>query len=274
MKAKAREAYINLDADFDGTKPESIIKYLKKICVGDENNKIKLLYIVTDGVIDKDSALKCSKLNKDMHYETVVFHVLNENLKKIDLSVATSFFKSRCVMYRNGKLFDHADISKEFDYDKVNIYNFLAERNQLRSYVKLKFINKSHQDEDASEEIKKLSNLKDRLLDELSWEKVSKGYKLVYLETKDRNLFLRKIVNTNWYEILNATVYADEFDIEKSMSALINYIVSNVGSYSFDVLKFDTKFNFVTNNRNAIRLNVLKQKKSKNELKAKLVKQS
>ncbi|AEE09498.1 P94-like protein [Cotesia vestalis bracovirus] len=254
-EGKAREAYIDLDADFDGTKPESIIKYLKKICVGDENNKIKLLYIVTDGMIDKDSALKCSKLNKDMHYETVVFHVLNENLKKIDLSAATSFFKSRCVMYRNGKLFDNADISKEFDYDKVNINNFLAERNQLRSYVKLKFINKSHQDEDASEEIKKLSNLKDRLLDELSWEKVSMGYKLVYLETKDRNLFLREFVKTDWYQNLDATVYVDKIDINESISSLINYIVSGSKFYSFNALNFDTKFeNSVKEERNLITL--------------------
>nr|CCQ19280.1 P94 [Cotesia sesamiae Kitale bracovirus] len=241
-EGKVREAYIDLDADFDGTKPENIIKYLKKMYVGDKNNKIKLLYIVTDGAIDKDSASKCSKLNKDMHYETVVFHVLNENLKKIDLSAATSFFKSRCVMYRNSKLFDDADISKEFDYDKVNINNFLAERNQLRSYVKLKFINKSHQDEDASEEIKKLSNLKDRLLDELSWEKLSKGYKEVYLETKNRNLFLREFVKTDWYQNLDATVYDDKIGIKKSILSLINYIVSDPKCYSFDALKFDKKF--------------------------------
>lgn len=237
---EAREAYIELDFDWMGTQPQCIIGYLNYIVNKDDN--IKLIYIITDGMIDKDSTDECFKSNENMHYETVVFHAFNKDLKEINLSVATSFFKSRCVVYRNNELFDITDISKEFDYDKVNVDNFLAKKDQLKSYIKLKFINKFQRDVNALQEIDKLKKLRDRLFKELSSKTVCSGNGNVDLETKDRNVFLLKFVNTDWYKNLNSADYADKVDIEKSISTLINYIVSDAKSYSFDALKFDTKF--------------------------------
>lgn len=239
---EARKAYIDLQSGWMGTQPETIIQYLTDKDIADRDNKIKLLYIITDGLIDNLSAEKCFESNKDMYYETIVFHAFNEYLEGIDLSVATSFFKSRCVVYRNNELYDSTDISKEFGYDEINVYNFAGEKNQLKSYIRFKFINKFQRDGSALQEIDKLKKLRNRLFDELSRKTVNSGNSEVYLETKDINIFLREFVNTDWYRDLTATVYTDKVDIEKSISALINYIVSDVKSYSFDVLKFDTKF--------------------------------
>ncbi|KAH0547068.1 hypothetical protein KQX54_016922 [Cotesia glomerata] len=54
--------------------------------------------------------------------------------------------------------------------------------------------------------------------------------------------FLRNLVSTDWYNTLTAVDYADRVNIEKSIAALIDYIVGDVKSKSFDALKFDIKF--------------------------------
>ncbi|XP_044732919.1 uncharacterized protein LOC123295580 [Chrysoperla carnea] len=237
---ETREAYLSRKSGLMGTYPECIIKCLKEKRIVDKDDKIKLLYLITDGLIDNDSAEECFELNQFMHYETVVFHAINENPNAIDFSVATSFFKSRCIVYRNNELYDCIDISEEFDYGKVNVNNFAAEKDQLKSYIRLKFIRKElAKDAIALKEIDKLKKLRDRLFDELS---SNSGKSEVNLETKDRNIFLRAFVETDWYKNLNAAVYSDKVDIEKSISTLINYIVSDTKSYSFDALKFDKKF--------------------------------
>lgn len=239
---EAREAYEELDFDWMGTQPECIINYLKEKYILDKGDNIKLMYIITDGMIDKNSRDECFESNEDMHYETVVFHAFNKDLTEIDLSVATSFFKSRCVVYRNNELYDSTDISKEFDYEKVNVDNFSDEKDQLKSYIKLKYINKFQRDVNALQEIDKLKKLRDRLFEELSSKTVCSGNEKVNLETKDGNVFLREFVRTDWYKNLNAADHAGKVEIEKSISTLINYIVSDAKSYSFDALKFDEKF--------------------------------
>ncbi|XP_069357241.1 uncharacterized protein [Maniola hyperantus] len=239
-----RTTYNNLQGDSQATYPETIIDWLQEhddIC--GNNGKIKLLYIITDGMITRESVQKCFKSNKDMHYETVVFHAFNEILEEMDFSVAASFFKSRCVVYYNNKLYDSTDISEQFDYDKVNVDNFATERDQLKSYIKLKFINKFQQDVNALQEIDKLKKLRDRLFYELSSKTVDSGNKNIKLETKDRNVFVHEFVNTDWYKNLTTSVYVEKVDIEKSITALINYIISDVKSYNFDALKFDMIFN-------------------------------
>lgn len=236
-----RTTYIKLEGGGMGTEPETIIDWLQKnydICK--ENNKIKLLYIITDGLIDQSSAEECFELNQNMHYETFVFHAFNENRSEIDLSVAASFFKSRCVVYCNYELCDNTDISDEFDYDKINADNFATEKEHLKSYIKFKFIKKFQRDARALQEIDKLKKLRNRLFVELSSKPDENCQD--NLETKDRNVFLREFVRTDWYTNLVGTVHEIKVDIEKSISTLINYIVSDAKSYSFDALKFDTKF--------------------------------
>nr|QZB49173.1 p94-like protein [Cotesia vestalis bracovirus] len=236
-----RKTYKEQMGDEFATYPETIADWLQEHEIGGNENKIKLLYIITDGMIGEESVNDCLESNEDMQYETVVFHALNEDLTQINLSVATAFFKSRCVVYRNNRLYDSTNISEEFDYDKVNVKNFATERDQLKSYIKLKFINKFQQDVNSLQEISKLKKLRDRLFEELS-SKTVESVSEVNLETKDRNEFLQKFVKTDWYKNLNTAVHLEKVDIEKSISALINYIVSDAKSYSFDALKFDKKF--------------------------------
>ncbi|XP_060809072.1 uncharacterized protein LOC106137521 [Amyelois transitella] len=245
-------AYKQLSDGNMGTEPECIIKFLKNKDICNDSNNIKLLYIITDGLIESSSTQQCFRLNENIHYETVVFHAINKCLAQIDLSVAASFFKSRCIIYRNYELYDNINISEEFDYpseinvgeaagksySKINVENFASEKDNLKSYVKLKYINKFKHDALALQEINKLKKLRDRLFVELS----SKSPNVVNLDTKDRNVFQREFTNTDWYKNLTSSVQSEKVDIEKAISTLINYIVSDTKSYSFDALKFDMKF--------------------------------
>ncbi|XP_037296365.1 uncharacterized protein LOC115440338 [Manduca sexta] len=238
-----RITYLKHMGDYQGTYPKTIVDWLKEnydIC--NENNKIRLLYIITDGLIDDNSSRECIGSNQNMHYETVVFHAFNEDRDQIDLSVASSFFKSRCMVYCNYELYDSTDISVEFDYDKINIKNFDSEKDNLKSYIKLKFLTKSKRDASALHEIDKLKKLRARLFEELTSESNVK-HNQVNLETKDKSLFLLEFVRTDWYRSLFIDVREMTVEVEKSIATLINYIVSETKSFSFDALKFDTKFN-------------------------------
>ncbi|XP_072929455.1 uncharacterized protein [Epargyreus clarus] len=235
-----KRTYKNLQADMSGTRPESIIECLKEKFILNENDQIKLLYIITDGLIGSDSVNQCFEKNENMHYETVVFHALNENLRTINLSVAASFFKGRCMVYRNYELYDSTDISKDFDYDKINVDNFQDEKDEMVSYIKLKFIRNFKHDARALQEIDKLKKLRSRLFKELSSKTGDdEKTKNVNLDTKDRNVFLSEFFRTDWYKSLGETF---KVEIEKTIATLINYIVSDAKSYSFDALKFDTTF--------------------------------
>ncbi|XP_045496697.1 uncharacterized protein LOC123695044 [Colias croceus] len=238
---QTRSTYKNLHSDWSGTRPETIILFLKQKYALTENDRIKLLYIITDGQINESNTRECFRYNEDMYYESVVFHAFNEDLNTIDLSVAASFFKSRSKVYRNCHLIDVTDVSKEFDYNKININNYSVEKEELKSYIKLKFIGKTKQDAKSLQEIDKLKKLRDRLFKEITLKTDSDKPK-INLETKDKNIFLSEFVKTDWYKNLNSTEYSEKVDVEKSISTLINYIVSDSKSYSFDALKFDTKY--------------------------------
>ncbi|CAG4953754.1 unnamed protein product [Colias eurytheme] len=239
---QTRSTYKNLHSDRSGTRPETIILFLKQKCALTENDRIKLLYIITDGQIHQTNTRECFRYNEDMYYESVVFHAFSEDLNSIDLSVAASFFKGRSRVYRNCHLIDVTDVSKEFDYNKINIDNFSVEKEDLKSYIKLKFIGKTKQDAKSLQEIDKLKKLRDRLFKEITLKTDSDKSK-INLETKDKNMFLSEFVKTDWYKDLNSTEYSEKVDVEKSISTLINYIVSDSKSYSFDALKFDKKYN-------------------------------
>ncbi|XP_047998228.1 uncharacterized protein LOC125235706 [Leguminivora glycinivorella] len=223
-----------------GTDPGTIIKWIKsKSDICNENNNIKLLYIITDGLINHGDAMRCFQLNADMQYEKVVFHAFNQREYDIDLSVVASFLKCECVVYRNYKLLDNVNISEEYDYDKINLDNFSDEKENLKSYIKLKYINKFKHDALALQEIDKLKKLRNRLFAELS-SKSQKSESI--LNTKDKNVFLAEFVKTDWYINLNTESHGLKVEVEKAISTLINYIVSDTKSYSFDALKFETKF--------------------------------
>ncbi|CAG9559512.1 unnamed protein product [Danaus chrysippus] len=215
-----RMAYVDQECERMGTDPEWIIKHLQKKYVVHENDRIKLLYIITDGLICKESAEKCFKYNEFMQYDTVVFHALNEQTENIDFSVAASFFKSRCMVYRNYKLLVSTDISKEFDYDKIDIHNFTAKKDQLKSYITLKYISQFNSDAESLQEIDQLKMMRERLFDRINSERIA-------LSHNDRN------------NKLMLTLMVMKVDIERSISSLITYIMSNVRSYSFDALTFD-----------------------------------
>ncbi|KAI5641745.1 early 94 kDa protein [Phthorimaea operculella] len=225
----------------------------------DEKRTKEAYHNKEDGQIAERDVSVCFEKNKYMHYEKVVFHAFNRNLRDINLSVAASFLKQYCTVYRNYKIYDSIDISTEFDYDKINLLNFEAEKEQLKSYIKLKFIGKCKQDARALQEIDNLKNLRKRLfheltmktkqtkkltsdLKDLSANAVNIENKKINLETKDRNEFLREFVRTEWYKKLNEPVNMEKAEIEKAISTFINYIVSETKSYSFDALKFDKKF--------------------------------
>ncbi|XP_073952033.1 uncharacterized protein [Choristoneura fumiferana] len=232
------DTYKNRMGDGWDTRPETIIKWIKNNIDGN-NSKIELLYIITDGLIYRASSDECMKLNSDMRYENVVFHGFHEDLRQIDLSVAASFLKCRCSIYRNYELLDDTDISEEYDYDKINFGNFVTEKESLKSYIKLKYINNFKMDGLALQEIDKLKKLRDRLFKELASDSEKRK---VNLNTMDRTVFLTEFCNTNWYKNLNFPAHGAKVEIEKSISTLINYISNDKKSYSFDALKFDTQF--------------------------------
>ncbi|XP_023951462.2 uncharacterized protein LOC112055530 [Bicyclus anynana] len=235
-----RTAYLQRQGDGRNTLPERIIEWLKlnyDIC--SEKGVIKLLYIITDGRIYENSVEECFRSNSNMYYEKVVFHAFNQDQNEIDISVASSFFKSQCMVYCNNELYDDTDISEEFDYDKINIENFASEKDNLKSYIKLKFLKKIKNDARALKEIDNLKKLRARLFDELSCKTE------VDLATKDRKEFISEFVRTDWYQNLTSAdgMGNGKVDIEKAITTMINYLVCENKSYTFDALKFNTNFN-------------------------------
>ncbi|XP_023951455.2 uncharacterized protein LOC112055529 [Bicyclus anynana] len=241
-----RTAYLQRQGDGKDTLPEKVIDWLKlnyNIC--SENSTIKLFYIITGGRIHENSVKECIKSNRNMHYEKVVFHAFNQDLNEIDISVASSFFKSQCMVYCNNELYDYTDFSEEFDYDKFNLVNFAFY--ELKSYIELKFLKKIRKDVRVLKEIKKIKKLRTRLHDELAFKTE------VDLATKNRNEFIREFVRTDWYQDLTSVdgmrygkdyvCLSTKFFIDQDITTMINYLVSLNKSNTFDALKINTKFN-------------------------------
>ena len=237
---KTRMAFLELRRERVNAEPEWIIRFLKEKYIVDANDKIKLLYIITHSTISNESVKKCIELNQDMHYEMVVFHAFNEEPENVDLSIAASFFKSRCIVYRNGELCDSADISKEFDYDKINDDNFAATKDQLKSYIKLKFINKHSWEIVSAREVSKLRKFRQRLFRELSSKQPVCQYFIEDLKVKERK---KNMMTYDLEKFVRVSIAKFEMlhDVEKSIAVLMKYIKNNQKSYAFDVLKFVTK---------------------------------
>nr|ACE75328.1 conserved hypothetical protein [Glyptapanteles indiensis] len=232
--------YVEMQSEWLHREPKSFIRFLKNEYIVAANDKIKLLYIITDGAISNESAEKCLELNEGMHYETVVFHAFNEKTEKIDLSVAASFFKSRCIVYRNYELCDMTDISKEFDYDKINGDNFAAEKGQLISYIKLKFIDKFKRGIVSGQELQNLRNLRDRLAKELSLKTPPCPFFDSDFDPKKRRLAMLTF-NPKRYTKLFVAVFEMKQEAETFVGTLMRYLRDIERSYSFDALKIDTE---------------------------------
>nr|ACE75330.1 conserved hypothetical protein [Glyptapanteles indiensis] len=232
--------YLDQNKKCGEKKPDWIIRSLQDKYLVDSKNKIKLLYIITDGEISNVSLEKFIEFDEHRRFETVVFHALNKDPKKIDLSAAASFSTSRRIVYCTSELCNSADISKKFDYDKINADNFSAEKDQLKSYIKLKFINKSIPDTDVWQEIKELAMLRDRLRREMILNSVEYICSPAYLEATETNLPTPKTDFPDLSKLLEVTLPKWNV-VNETFTAILEYIKNTKNSYSFDALKFDTK---------------------------------
>ncbi|CAG9580070.1 unnamed protein product [Danaus chrysippus] len=204
--------------------PGCIVRHLRKNYIINENDRIKLLHIITNGNISRERIDECLELNKDMDYETVVLHAYGEDSEKVDLSVAAPFFKSRCIVYYNNELCYTTDISKDFDYNKMNSDNFEVEMKQLISYIKLKFINKFKRDADVWREIEKLDNLRNRMVRELS-DNTPKFPYFDRMEERERRILMRTF-DMDKFESYIAMAYVMKTDVEKYVADMVDYINS------------------------------------------------
>ncbi|CAH0557007.1 unnamed protein product [Brassicogethes aeneus] len=210
------------------TSPKTIIQWIKDNAV----KSIKLLYIITDGLIDSNSVDACVDANTDIRYEEVVFYAFNES-QELDLSVVAPFLREKCKIYNNNELMDNIDISEDFDYDSINIDNFMHELEKIQSYIRLKFILTNNQ---ALNEIEKLKVLRRRLLDEADVYERRKTAN--DLSIKDKNVLLAKLKSTKFYEKLTTTGALDlPVQVDKSITTLINYINTTKKSFAFNALK-------------------------------------
>lgn len=243
-----RKTYLQQIGKHGATIPYKIINWLQEnydIC--GENSKIKLLYIITDGLVNDHCVEVCYELNENMHYETVVFHAFNKNVNQINLSVASSFFKCHCIAYCNNELYDNTNIYDEFDYHKIKVDNFYLELDDLKSYIKLKYLRKSIRNTgQALEEVDKLKRLRTRLFDELissmPEDTQSQMKHKFNLDTKDKKVFIQEFAHSDWYKALTTDVQSKKVEFEKTITTLINYIISENKSYSFDALKFNKEY--------------------------------
>lgn len=235
----AVSTYMRENGEQGDTVPSTIVEWIAQKLK--QNDEIKLLYIITDGMVNNRNARISAEMNKNIDYDSVVFYAFNRNPAYIDLSVAASFFKKKSVVYCNGELKDSVDLSVEYDYDSINLNNFTAKLNELQSYIKLKFI---CSDRNSLSELSKLKKLRSRLFDELSTKNARADSDL---NTRNREEFIEKFKASTWYHILNSDCGAQTSNdlkvfIEKNISKLINYINNESKSYSFDTLRFQTDY--------------------------------
>lgn len=188
-----------------GGRLEEAIGLIHNIFCQPGKNTIKLLYLMTKNNTSRVNIATSFAMNEGANYENFVFHAFNDDESAIDLSIASSFLKKRCAVYKNLQLIDDVDISKEFDYDKIKVNNFLIEKDQLQSYIKLKFINKFQHYAVVLKELNKLKKLRSRLSEE-----------------SQKKIGLRG-------------------EILKFMTALINYVASEENDYSFNALKIQVE---------------------------------
>lgn len=104
------------------------------------------------------------------------------------------------------------------------------------SYIKLKFFNRFRHCIIAWQEIEKLMELRNRLLEELSSNRPKYPLFDGNLTVKKRN-YLMLTFNADEYESRIFAAYEMKNDVQKLVTALIKYIEGDEQSESFDVVK-------------------------------------
>lgn len=239
------QRYIKGYANGGGTEPATIIKWIQKHVCSVANAKLKLLYIVTDGLILSEDVDRCSRAMKRQPFvfERVVFHAINHYEKSIDLSVASVFLtNAECTIYCNRKIINSINLAVPYNYDDVTPQNFEEKANDLMSYIKLQFITSNSSDAKVLEEIKKLKSLRDRLM---AYE-VSGNQEPIF-GTKNREEFVAIFKSSKYYKSLYSDVQTFKIKVDKLICTVINYLHNDKKSYDFDALRVEQYCEAISN---------------------------
>ncbi|AIZ48660.1 p94 [Agrotis segetum nucleopolyhedrovirus B] len=235
-----RIRYMNRHGRGGGTKPASFIQWIQSN-VPVHSANLQLLYIVTDGEISQDSVRDSDAIlaKKSFVFDHVIFQAINAHVEDIDMSVASMFLRhSKCRLYRNGELQYNVDLTQQFNYDDVTLNNYFEKKNELASYIKLKFLALPVTDSTVLAEIDKLKNLRSKLLKE--YEKMTKPLPSTYggFESKNRDVFVDAFKQSNYYKMLYVRENRSfNEDVDKLVSTLINYLHNENKSFAFDSLR-------------------------------------
>jgi hypothetical protein len=212
-----------------------IQKYFFKKTMSHDNN-LKLLYIITDGEILQRDVQTCNNqmLKRPFKFERVVFHAINRNEHMIDLSVASVILKdAECRVYCNTVLKESVNLSEAYDYDAVVPENFEEKKSGMISYIRLQFITSKPTDVSVLDEIKKLKNMRNRLLQ----HKTEAAYTAADFDTKDRAQFIKTFKQTEYFKMLYGLEYSYHANVDKCISTLLNYLHNDKKSFAFDNLR-------------------------------------
>ncbi|CAB3245285.1 unnamed protein product [Arctia plantaginis] len=224
-----------------GTLPHTVLDWMAENVK--ENDTVQLLYVITDGAVYPTDI---RPIDPNMTIDNVTFYAFNSNIRDIDMSVASMFIckNKRYLVHCNEKLVDDTDLSNPFDYDQITIETFNEKKEELKSYIKLQFLNKSSSDRMALEEIKKLKSLQTRLCNELQDDKDEPVTPAkIDLNVKDKETFINLFKTTKFNKTLTqAKKYDEKQRIGSCINTLVNYINNDHKSFNFDNLKFNNKF--------------------------------
>lgn len=235
---KLNQMYKDLDGD-DGTDPGTICRWLLE---SKYKNHDIYLFLLTDGEIWNDSISGIVQYCRNLSIRKTNFYAFNTNENQINLSVCSGFMKEAVDIYKNkvlvtkwrrGKVFDFEPLSESFEK-----FEELAE--SLCEYIKYDFINAKPDDSQAVETIKKIKNLKTKLMRLLDDEKKKND---VESELKnipanvDRAELLKKLSSLKKDFIVNCTD-SKKKKVELVLGQCLNYLESSRRSYSFNELKF------------------------------------
>ncbi|CAB3245283.1 unnamed protein product [Arctia plantaginis] len=233
--------YREQDGEGKNTLPHTVLDWMDENLT--ENDTIQLLYVVTDGAV---SPSNIRPIDPNMKIDNVTFYAFNSNIHDIDMSVASMFIcnNKRYLVHCNEELVDDTDLSNPFDYDQITVETFHEKKEELKSYIKLQFLNKSSSDRLALEEIKKLKSLQTRLCNELQDDKDEPVTPAkIDLNVKDKETFINLFKNTKFNKTLTEPKkYDEKLRIASCINTLVNYINNDHKSFKFDNLKFNNKF--------------------------------
>ncbi|ACI28816.1 P94 [Agrotis ipsilon multiple nucleopolyhedrovirus] len=243
--------YMKLKGNNGVADPESFIDWIKYNVLKDAA-KLQLLYIVTNTKIRQD---KVRKIDLGLSYRGfvfnhVIFQAIDARVENIDMSVAAVLIRqSKCKLYRNRVLEYDVDLSDQFNYDDITVDNYYQKKTELTSYIKLKFFNVFVGHYTVLLEINKLKNLRSTLIKE--YAKRTESLVQNNFESKDRRVFINEFKNSDYYKML----YFDNNksfnkDVDKLISALINYLRAGNKSFEFDSLRVKNYFWTLADARN------------------------